>query len=44
MNIEERIAELDEQFEDGLITQSEWALLFIIAQEDEETYPNVDEK
>lgn len=44
MNIEERVAELDKQFEEGSITQKEWALLYIQAQEDEELYPDVQEK
>jgi len=44
VNIDERVAELDKQFEEGLITQREWALFYIQAQEDEEAYPDVEDK
>lgn len=39
MTLDEREAELDELFENGVITQREWALLWAEALEDPETYP-----
>lgn len=43
MTIDEREEELDNQYEEGLITYSDWALAWCQAQADEETYPNKEE-
>jgi len=40
MTIDEREEELNKQYSEGLITYSDFALAWIQAQEDEETYPN----
>lgn len=40
MTISEREKELDLLYKSGTISYSDWALLWLQAQHDEETYPN----
>lgn len=40
MTLDEREDELNNLFDEGSITQREWALLYIQAQEDGGAYPN----